>query len=1357
MHNHLKIGLSVFILILLIITVITAIPAGAFYLPDTGQTTCYGDKGRGKVITCPPPGNPLAQDGSYTINPPSYTVNSDGTVTDNNTFLIWQQGIGNFYGIWDQANAYCMNLSIAGRSDWRLPSKNELASIVDYGKYNPALDASVFTHIGSTYHWSSTQDSANAWSVSFGDGSIQYRPKYGNAAYAKCVRGEMKLGDLRYDDKGMLNDLDTGLMWGGSGRMKWGYALKYCEGLSLAWHTDWRLPNMKELMSLTESYNTATSPGDYWTSTTNAADTDNAWAVSFPAGAAVPNIKRERDNRVICVRGEKVPPLDYREISVAPSGLEFGYVGINESKSLELTVTNVGRDVLAVGDPLAPSAPFSITAHGCAGSTLNGWDSCQVTVTFAPASSGTYIDAITLTSNDADNPHISINLSGTAFDPATGFLLPDTGQTSCYTDMDSVISCPAPGNPLAQDGSYLMNAPSFSVNTNGTAGDNNTGLMWQRSDDGTARTWTEAADYCHDLALGGYGEWRLPTKSELFSIVDFGRYSPSINLSVFPNAKTDGYWSFSANQTFTDIAWNVFFGRYRTTYCFPAGGDWNNYDGVAISGRDKSGTKYVRCVRGEVLPFGVFSDNGDGTVTDSASELLWQQGNSAPMAWAGALGYCEDLTLGGYPDWRLPNAKELESISREADASFFFPEPSWCGSGCAYWSSTSLGVIDCGLFWGDTLAYAASPLSGWFGKKSKSAAYNARCVRGGNTALPSALTGAVTDSATTLSLSGVTVAVADSQKTYTTTSGPDGTYAVSGLNAGSFTATFLKSGYITQTTNGTLAAGQTLTLNVQLTPIPLLTVTITSPQDGAVLNSFPITVTGNASNNAGVTVNGIQASISSNTFSASVSLNEGQDTITATAVDQYNQTASHSINVTLITKGTITGTVTDATGLPLSSAVVSVTDSLNVTQTTLTGADGTYAIAGISSGTFSLSVTKNGYTTYSFTATITQGQTIIINAALSAIPPTIGNIAISNLTANSATVTWTTDQPSSTFIEYGTTTSYGSSMIDSTLTTSHSITLLNLTSSTTYHFKVTSTNSYGFSSSSGDNTFTTASPPSSITLTITSPSNGETINKPDVMVRGTITNTTGNETGVTVNGIPATAYGNQFIANHVPLQEGTNTITVTTTDTTGNTATTSITVNAVTTGNYIRLTSNIESGISPLDAVLRIDGSFSIASSNLNIVGPTQPEIISSSPDEYKVKFIAEGIYYFTASATGPDGNVYQDTISIIVLNKNQIDTLLKAKWERMKGALASQDVESGLIYFLERFKESYRQALNVITDELPRIVSDMQNIEMIYLAGNVAKYRINRVQNIDGIPQTLTYYIYFVREANGIWKIDRF
>ena len=75
-------------------------------------------------------------------------------------------------------------------------------------------------------------------------------------------------------------------------------------------------------------------------------------------------------------------------------------------------------------------------------------------------------------------------------------------------------------------------------------------------------------------------------------------------------------------------------------------------------------TFYVIYVRGN-SSYGMndFQDNGDGTVTDNSTGLMWMQADSGKgMVWEDALGYCEQLEYAGYSDWRLPNAKELQSI-----------------------------------------------------------------------------------------------------------------------------------------------------------------------------------------------------------------------------------------------------------------------------------------------------------------------------------------------------------------------------------------------------------------------------------------------------------------------------------------------------------------------------------------------------------------------------------------------------------------------------------------------------------------------------------------------------------------------
>src|SRR5262249_38123095 len=90
---------------------------------------------------------------------------------------------------------------------------------------------------------------------------------------------------------------------------------------------------------------------------------------------------------------------------------------------------------------------------------------------------------------------------------------------------------------------------------------------------------------------------------------------------------------------------------------------------------------------------GRFVDNGDGTVTDHCTGLMWQK-EAADIRvgqWCDALAYCEDLSLAGHDDWRLPNVRELESI---VDYGRIDPaiDPEFGASSSYYWSSTWAGL-----------------------------------------------------------------------------------------------------------------------------------------------------------------------------------------------------------------------------------------------------------------------------------------------------------------------------------------------------------------------------------------------------------------------------------------------------------------------------------------------------------------------------------------------------------------------------------------------------------------------------------------------------------------------------------------
>ncbi|MDY6989848.1 MAG: DUF1566 domain-containing protein [Thermodesulfobacteriota bacterium] len=254
---------------------------------------------------------------------------------------------------------------------------------------------------------------------------------------------------------------------------------------------------------------------------------------------------------------------------------------------------------------------------------------------------------------------------------------PDTGQTKCY-DNGQETTCSAQNEPFyGQDAHYTVNAPSYEIKLidgQEVVTDHVTGLTWQRHDDGIRRTWRQAKEYCENLSLAGYSDWRLPTKKELQSLLNYGFFRPAGDTAYFAysHVPDDCNWSATTRVFLSVSAWKLSFWEGQAT----------------ISGENN--LNYVRAVRGRPLEFGHFVDNGDGTVTDTTSGLMWQQTETKAMDWEKALAYCENIDLGGYQDWRLPNIRELLSLVDDNGAApsinaTFFP-------GCrpqTYWSSTT--------------------------------------------------------------------------------------------------------------------------------------------------------------------------------------------------------------------------------------------------------------------------------------------------------------------------------------------------------------------------------------------------------------------------------------------------------------------------------------------------------------------------------------------------------------------------------------------------------------------------------------------------------------------------------------------
>ena len=286
---------------------------------------------------------------------------------------------------------------------------------------------------------------------------------------------------------------------------------------------------------------------------------------------------------------------------------------------------------------------------------------------------------------------------------AQNYPIVGTGQSKCY-DNSSEIAPPKPGQPFfGQDAQHPGRLPSYQLSSDGlTIYDNITGLTWQQSpgpDKLSAKQAEALPVKLNTSKFGGFSDWRLPAIKELYSLIQFsgvdgapaeaGHRTPFINTKFFKFA----YGNTSAGERIIDSQWATST-RYIANSNQMVGvnfadGRIKGY-GTSLPGRGEK-KFFVICCRGNPQ-YGKneFHDNGDGTITDRATGLVWQKNDSGQgLNWEQALAYAANLKGG----WRLPNAKELQSIVDytrvPAIAPVFQVSKLPDGETPFYWSSTT--------------------------------------------------------------------------------------------------------------------------------------------------------------------------------------------------------------------------------------------------------------------------------------------------------------------------------------------------------------------------------------------------------------------------------------------------------------------------------------------------------------------------------------------------------------------------------------------------------------------------------------------------------------------------------------------
>ncbi len=330
-------------------------------------------------------------------------------------------------------------------------------------------------------------------------------------------------------------------------------------------------------------------------------------------------------------------------------------------------------------------------------------------------------------------PAFLLVIASAAAQPAP---VPSTGQTRCY-NATSVITPPAAGQPFSGQDAQQASRHTMGYTISGdslTVLDKVTHLTWQRGADtnGDGRV-TPADKLTHAQALlrpaalnamrfGGFDDWRLPTIRELYSLITFVGTDPNPNgsstVGLVPFIDTTvfafAYGDPAAGERIIDAQY-----ASATTYTARTMGNNETAFGVNFAdGRIKGYPKgtspggqpfrsFVLCVRGtSAYDSHAYIDNGDSTVTDRATGLMWaKEDQGVTLNWQDALAHAAAMNARhwlGYDDWRLPHVKELQSIVD------YTRSPAFSGTaaidpvfGCTAMTNEA-GQEDWGCYWSST-------------------------------------------------------------------------------------------------------------------------------------------------------------------------------------------------------------------------------------------------------------------------------------------------------------------------------------------------------------------------------------------------------------------------------------------------------------------------------------------------------------------------------------------------------------------------------------------------------------------------------------------------------------------------------
>ncbi len=503
-------------------------------------------------------------------------IKEGDVIHDTNTGLYWEYKSDNEtdvnsglkrFSFNDAAEVHISELnsaSFGGYDDWRVPNKDELRSIFDYGK-DESVIPEIFGCCPVGDYWTKNVYKLQpyfSWVLFSGFGSgIAKRTDAQNFVIAVRGGNDRRFGEpdpSRFIDNGdgTVTDEATGLMWQKDTNKRMGPkdAENYIAGMDLAGYTDWRLPNIKELNTIL-------------------------------------NLDEAKDNWFF-----DVFPVPENE-----KMLHYSACDLFERHYAWVTNFTYGYDGYYGGR----SAPLLSRAVRYAGAECKKKEYGTFTITH-------------------------------------------TGQNKAY-DLK--------GREVEKDRIWGLDAqriwvlPDFEIIGKAVI-DNINELVWDNSHDDLLLTWKDAKEYIAGLNEAEYlgrSDWRLPGREEIRSIVKYDDSQPAVDKSVFSGTRNAYYWTAYTDKACVENAWGIYFG-YGCTYTAP-----------------KEKPAHIKPVSGGCDAFLMpsaerFVKNGDGTITDKVTGLMWMEKETPLLTQKEALVYCQELELAGHNDWVMPTLKELATL-----------------------------------------------------------------------------------------------------------------------------------------------------------------------------------------------------------------------------------------------------------------------------------------------------------------------------------------------------------------------------------------------------------------------------------------------------------------------------------------------------------------------------------------------------------------------------------------------------------------------------------------------------------------------------------------------------------------------